>query len=405
MAPMLSGLCALAAIFASANAVPSAVATEVTATNFVQKTIYHSPETPGYSSWCTLWRTKNGQLRVTFQQVTGPVAAPQQRTNVTVIIGSSDEGKTWNKLREIPARKHLVTSTNSIYAAPDDTSFCGHGLAALPDGTLVTGLWGRTGEDFGYVQRSSDDGRTWSKAIFFADKRYYRTWPSAIHRLRNGHLILFAGIMKRKPGELPTTRILKAMFESKDKGKTWSEPIWLMPESTGVCEESDFTELDNGDLLFVHRVEHYERGGQYVDGEKYVSDRWQGLVRRHGKKWEVEAPTKAPFPHGGFPELLKTREGVVLYVAVEGIWWTTDAGTHWQRLDLKGDRSYMNAVPSPAFPPYPGIVLGGPYYPRAMQLTDGTILVVGHNGSDNAYGSVDQAIVQQTFKLTVNTSK
>lgn len=390
----LSSACTLAAIFTLATGAPTACAVEVTATNFVQKNIYHSPETPGYTSWCTLWRAKDGHLRVAFQQVTGPVAKPQQRTNVTVIIDSADNGVTWNKLWEIPARKHLLVSTNVIYTAPRDSSFCGHGLAALPDGTLVTGLWGRIGEEFGHLQRSSDDGQTWSKPIYFADKRHYKTWPSVIRRLRDGRLILFAAVMAQEPGKPPTTRMLKAMFESKDDGETWGKPIWLMPENVGVCEESDFAELDNGDLLFVHRVERYE-GLQYADGEKCVSERWQGLVRRRGKKWEVEAPTKAPFPPSGFPELLKTREGVVLYVACEGVWWTADAGAHWQRLALHGERSYVNAVPSAAFHPrYPGIILGSPYYPRATQLADGTILVIGHNGADNVYGTVDQAIVQ-----------
>jgi hypothetical protein len=378
---------------------------EVTATGFMQKNIYHSPETPGYTSWVTLWRAKDGHLRLALQQVTGPVADRPKRTNVTVLLDSKDDGLSWDKLREIPARDSAAASTNGIYNAPGDSGFCGHGLAALPDGTLLTGLWGRTGDDFGYLQRSTDDGKTWSKPICYADKNLYRTWPGAIHRLRDGRLILFAGLMKRKPGQPPTTRILKAMFESKDGGQEWGQPIWLMPESVGVCEESDFAELDNGDLLFVHRVEHYQGGPQYLDGEQCVSDRWQGLVRRRGTQWEVEAPVRAPFPHGGFPELLKTREGLILYVATEGVWWTGDAGAHWQQIALSGPRTYVNSVPSPAFPPYAGMVLGSPYYPRATQLADGTILVVGHNGSDNAYGTVDQAIVQQTFKLTVHPSK
>ena len=37
------------------------------------KAIYHSPQTPGYTAWTTFWRTPAGELRLAFQQVTGPV--------------------------------------------------------------------------------------------------------------------------------------------------------------------------------------------------------------------------------------------------------------------------------------------------------------------------------------------
>ena len=86
---------------------------------------------------------------------------------------------------------------------------------------------------------------------------------------------------------------------------------------------------------------------------------------------------KAPFPHSGFPELLKTRDGTILHIGTDGVWQTADGGTHWSKLDVPGS----------------------PYYPRATQLNDGRILVVGHVGGDDEYGKVDQSIVQQTFRL------
>lgn len=349
-------------------------AMEMAATDFTQKTIYHSPEKPGYTAWCTLWRGKNGHLRLAFQQVTGPVENPQQRTNVTVLLESPDDAATWSVLREVPARKNLA-STNGIYTAPADSSFCGHGLAALPDGTLVTGLWAGGGIDTGYIQRSEDDGRSWSPPIFLSNPQRYKTWPTVIRRLRDGRLILFAGVWEREAGRQPNPKLLKAMFESQDGGRNWGPPVWLMPAAIGVCEESDFAELEHGELLFVHRTEHF-------DGENYLhSDRWQSIARPQGKKWEVSAPTKAPFPHSGFPEVLKTTEGVVLHVATDGIWWTADAGAHWAKLGLPGS----------------------PYYPCARQLPDGRILVMGHVGADDVYGVRDQSIVQQTFRLKVKT--
>jgi hypothetical protein len=54
---------------------------------------------------------------------------------------------------------------------------------------------------------------------------------------------------------------------------------------------------------------------------------------------------------------------------------------------------------------------GTSYYPRALQLKDGKIIVIGHHheniarlGGDASYmyGKVDQSIKQQTFRLRVS---
>src|SRR5438094_7696532 len=119
-------VCALLLVF-SAN--PALAAVTVTASDFAQTTIYHSPQTPGYSAWCALWRARDGGLRVAFQQVTGAVEDAAKRKNMTVILGSADEAATWKTLREVPART-TAWAEDKIYAAPASSSFCGHGLAA-----------------------------------------------------------------------------------------------------------------------------------------------------------------------------------------------------------------------------------------------------------------------------------
>ena len=140
-----------------------------TTTEFVQTAVYHSPQTPGYTAWCKLWRTRDGNLRLAFQQVTGPVENWEKRQNVTIILESIDEAKSWKKIREMPARTSAASAADKIYAAPGSSAFCGHGLAVLPDGTLVTGLWASGQEKSGYIQRSVDDGATWSAPIYFLD--------------------------------------------------------------------------------------------------------------------------------------------------------------------------------------------------------------------------------------------
>lgn len=369
-AAVMVGIAAILFLLSSAQAAPASQPSRSTvqAKDFRQTRIYHSPAARGYTAWCTLWRGSDGIIRLAFEQVTGPVAEPRKRENVTFLLESRDEARTWKMIRKVPARAGVLDQ-NGIYAAPASSSFCGHGMAVLTDGSLITGLWAGGDRKSGYLQKSSDQGATWSKPTYLLDLREYKTYPTQIHALRDGRLIAVAGVVKQADAAARPW-LLKEFFESRDAGKTWSH-IWTMPPEVGLCEESDFVELSNGDLLFVHRAEHYA-------GNKYInSDRLQNIFHPKANGWEIGKVSKSPFPHSGFPELLKTREGPILHIAADGVWWTADAGAHWTRLNMPGS----------------------PYYPEAVQLKDGTILVVGHLGADDVYGTVDQTIVQQTFRL------
>jgi hypothetical protein len=105
----------------------------------------------------------------------------------------------------------------------------------------------------------------------------------------------------------------------------------------------------------------------------------QSVVYRWGGGWKSGPAVAAPFPHSGYPAVMLTAEDLILHFATDGIYWTDDVGGRWTRL------------------PVPGTA----YYPRALQLADGRIICIGHVGSDDVYGTVDQSIRQQTFRLKV----
>lgn len=391
----------LAAVSCASMAQEQQPKIQVQVVDFTEKTIYHSPETPGYTSWVGLWQLPNGTLCCDFRQITGPRDKP---VSSVPVLASSDGGDTWRVLTAgVPDADAGLLGGYTV-----SVDSC-RGMAVLPDGILVRPVW-PSGDinDTGSVRRSTDGGRSWSERILFLPIEEYRTWPTLIRPLHDGRLILFAGCWKRGDcsagkrtdaayaggleGMLPN--MVKMMFVSVDQGKTWGAPVVLMPASVGVCEESDFCELPNGDLFWVHRVEHYPnhetaisplaaRMGPSPPESYWYSDRMQSIARKQGDTFVPGQGETAPFPHSGYPCILLTREGVILHLATSESHWSADMGKTWNKLTV-GD--------SP---------LSTYYYPKAIQMHDGLIICVGHLGSDDVYGTVDQCIKQQTFRLKV----
>jgi len=378
-----------AALVMSTIDMPATEGITFKAVGHARRTIYHSPQNPGYTCWTGAWIMPDGDVWVAFTQATGPLdgrpKAPDEvmeklswypKYDMTgldlrnVHLRSSDAGKTWQKVSEDPFKSPMNGVT-------------GEAEVALHDGTVVRGVWGyylpynpelpKTG----YLQRSLDGTKTWKRPEVLLDPGQYTAWPKRLRVLKDGRLIALGGFA-RVPANSRTRREYNKIFEplllvSDDGGTSWSKPIAVLPpehRTNWGGEEFDAAELPNGNLLCVfRRVNPADPQAGEV--------RWQGVLQKRGQAWVPGEVGPSPLPHSGHPELLATREGVVLHVATTGVSWTADAGKSWQRLK----------VPRTT------------YYPRSVQAKDGTIFVFGHIGGDNSYGSVDQAIVMDCFRI------
>ena len=369
---------------------------------FSKRTIYHSPQTPGYTCWVGIWNMPDGSTMISFAQATGPIAGrpkapPEIRKRLTwpppfpdgtgarepydmtgldlanVYLRTPDGGNTWRPV----SAEHFKSCMN----------FCAtQNEIALSDGSILRVVWGHylpydEVPQTGFIQRSTDGAKTWGPPEIVLDPRKYSYRPKRIRVLRDGRVIL-TGAMAEVPAGSKTRVEYSALLRpvllvSEDDGKTWLEPVEVLPEPLRrppySGEEYDVAELPNGDLLLVFRWAVYDSS----TGQRVREERRQSVLKKTGTTWKPGPVRSAPFPHSGHPELLATREGPILHLATSGISWTTDGGAHWHDAEVEGTG----------------------YYPRAVQLPDGRILCVYHDGGDDAYGDVDQSIGACTFRL------
>ena len=360
--------------------------------------IYHSPQYPGYTCWCGLWNMPDDSVICSFTQATGPFHGrpsapdPVRHTLAWPPQGHGDEyDMTGLRLQNVHLRS-ADAGEAWTWVGSDDFRSCMNGTTgeaeeALPDGAILRGVWGRylSYDDVpqdGYMERSTDGGRTWSGPELINRDPSRMFWPKRIRRLRDGRLLTGGGLYVRHPERDTrpswTDDFFPALFVSDDGGRTWSDPIRAVPdaqlEDFRLTEEFDWAELDDGDLLLILRA-GVEEG------------RLQTRLRKRGSTWETSSLEPAGLPYSGHPELLKTRESCVLHIATTGISYTRDEGRTWHNLPLDDGLAALRKEPAT------------PYYPKSVQLTSGEILIVGHVGGDNGYGTVDQSIVGVRFFL------
>src|SRR5213596_7375 len=169
---------------------------------FSRRTIYHSPQKPGYTSWVGAWGMPGGDLMICFTQATGPVKgrppAPRGlREKLAIPDGYDFTGLDLRQvyLRSSDAGAHWSEVGSTRFDGVGASAFAGGATAALADGTILRRVNGwdlMQNADVphtAYLQRSADGGKTWGKPQALLDPARFLYQISRIRPLRDGRLI------------------------------------------------------------------------------------------------------------------------------------------------------------------------------------------------------------------------
>ena len=147
------------------------------------------------------------------------------------VCESCDDGKTWNRLAEIPTR-------------PGDSNSNYHELYAIEtgDGRIIAQIRNHNKKNSGETLQteSSDGGKTWSVP------RSIGVWglPSHLLKLKDGRLLMTYGYRRKPFGN--QARV------SEDHGRTWSGPITISDDGAGGDLGYPSTvQLADGSLLTI----------------------------------------------------------------------------------------------------------------------------------------------------------
>jgi hypothetical protein len=356
----------------------------VRATDFHSTKVYQSSQHPGYTSWVSFFPGDHGQWYLGCEEVTTP-AQPAQRASKEwvyemslprgydkskylmelVLLRSDDQLKTWNVISREPVR----TSGGSF------------AQARTADGNFLRFVWACYSLDPStqpneIYYRSTDDGKTWARMTPFVSERF-AWYPHRLRRLRDGTLVLCAprAFKWGKGTDYPVRAATKLdvvsdmemmLFFSRDEGLNWSGPLPIL--SGQAISETDFVELDDGNLLFTVSSIFASPGRQiiYREGNRFTPG---PLERAHS---------------GTVPETIcLATNGVLIGCQRPGIYfYSTDMARNWQPLEGAPASDEV-------------------YQPWMQYLGGGKVACAGHLGADDPIGARDQYISLHTFNVRV----
>src|SRR3954447_13475883 len=202
--------CALTTLFAILLC-HAQTTTRVGITELSTRTLYHSPQTPGFTSWVGCWLMPSGKMMVSFHQATGPVSGryrarkellhrlswpPQGKPEYVnydmtgldlqaIHLETNDIGGSWQPV----STEHVSTPMNGWTCEPE---------VATEDGTVYRAVWGQYLPFYdvpqtGYWQRSTDGSKTWSEPTPFFEETKWASLPKRMRVLRDGRPVVTGG--------------------------------------------------------------------------------------------------------------------------------------------------------------------------------------------------------------------
>ncbi|MFH1006923.1 MAG: sialidase family protein [Candidatus Latescibacterota bacterium] len=357
----------------------------VRARDFESRRIYHSAQTPGYTSWVSFFPGERGQWYLTCEEVTSvdpplPRCTREQYYEMSlptgydksplrmemVILESTDDMKSWKAISRTPCRFHHSAG-----------SFA---QARTTDGRFLRFVWSPYSLDPTIASNevffvSDDDGKTWQKMPPFNHPEL-AAYPHRLRVLRDGTFVLAVpyakGYGKGTDRPVRASRDLNALsslwmtlYFSHDQGHSWEGPIPLY--GSLPVAETDFVELPSGDLLCINNSIFAHPGRQ--------------IIYRSGKRWEP-GPTEGVVS-GTVPETVcLTEDGLLVGCLRNSTYrWSDDLGLTWWPLAGIPDRGLEC------------------YQPWIQHLGGGRMACAGHYGGDNPPGEFDQYLMIHFFTV------
>jgi predicted neuraminidase len=225
-------------------------------------------EEPGFPCWNpVLFRSRSGTLFLFYK------AGPSPMTWSGYVRRSTDEGKTWGRIEQLPAGLLGPIKNKPIEPKP----------SVLLAGTSVEShrAW------CAWVERSTDDGKTWR-----------RTGPIAVPGKPHG--LIQPTLLQTSDGRilaLCRSRGIGAICqaESKDNGETWSDarPIDLPNPNSGI----DAVGTDKGEFFLVYN--HTKMGRSPLNLARSRDD---------GKTWERVATLEEERGEFSYPAIIQASD-------------------------------------------------------------------------------------------------
>ena len=349
-----------------------------------QKVIFRPRSSPGLANWCFLDQNpETKEIVLSFTEITDPKGVKwedEQRYDFSglkrtqVFLVSRDRGETWRILAEHPAEN-----------SPDAWQLNGfmEKLKFLPGGKMVA--FGSEHTQGGrrpmlYYCHSSDMAKTWTKWQPVTDDPKRSMYAGDLCQLKDGRWLhvyemydlsapTFKCRIRRRPlveMHRPSNLGRIGCAISEDGGLTWKDrpDLDIMVDSElngGEPFEPAIAQMSDGNIIVVARMHRRASfGGEHMGWRQWILEPTPTGFKVLSNQW---SQADVPLGASGHPKLVRTRDGILLGVRSDGLWASVDDARYWERNSRQD--------------------LG--YYPQAVELDDGSILVVGHRGGDQPF--------------------